>query len=98
MGVTFVQTQEGVRVEPRVHAREHGDALRGWKRQVSAVEVGRVILGVLEELVRDAHRSSRSGVQVGGKAIESELGGVGRDAVVVEVRRDLDSGGYSRAT
>jgi hypothetical protein len=55
--VTLGQTEQAVRVQPRVHARDHGDLLGGRHRQDALVEAGGVLLGVGQQLIGDSHAS-----------------------------------------
>jgi hypothetical protein len=55
VGVALLEAEQGVRVQPRVHAGEDRHALRRRKPQVALVETGSVSLGVLDQLVDHAH-------------------------------------------
>src|SRR5699024_8327969 len=55
VGIALLQSEQAEGVEPRVHARDDGDATRGRHGQVALGAVGGVGLGVGEELVGDAH-------------------------------------------
>jgi hypothetical protein len=53
--IPFFEAEERVGIEAGIHAGYDGDALRGRERQLALVEVGRVALGVFDQLVDDAH-------------------------------------------
>jgi hypothetical protein len=53
--VALLEPEQAVRVESRVHAGEHGDPFRRRERQVALIERGRVLVGVLQELVGNGH-------------------------------------------
>src|SRR5262249_23873774 len=55
--VAFVQAEEPGRVQARVHAGEDCDSLGRWQWEIAVTEVGRILVGVLEQLIRDAHVS-----------------------------------------
>ena len=61
VGVALLQAERAVRVQARVHARDHGDLLGGRQRQLALVEARDVRLVVLEQLIRDRHGGSLSG-------------------------------------
>ena len=55
VGVALAQPEEPVGVQARIHAGQHHDPLTGRQRQVASIEVGRVLLGIPQELIRDTH-------------------------------------------
>jgi hypothetical protein len=58
MRVTLVEAEHPSRVQPGIHAREHGDLLRRRQRQLALVEARCIRLVVRDQFVGDAHQGS----------------------------------------
>jgi hypothetical protein len=57
VGLSLVESEDLVDVEPGVHARDHCEFPGRRQRQVALVELGLVALVVAKALVGDAHRN-----------------------------------------
>ena len=58
MGIALLQAEQPEHVQPRIHAGENGDVLPRRERQIASVERLRVVLGVLEQVIRRGHATS----------------------------------------